>query len=167
LDDRTARIEMTVFSDVFNKYRDLLNKDQLLVVEGEVSVDDYTGGYKIMSRKIFSIDQAREIYAKCLWLKMHDQQMENNFLDELKTISPFRGGKCPIYISYKGSDASTRIALGPEWNIKPRDNLLTELYSLCKRASCRWILIIASSCNGSVEVSFILNVLLLPVVSLQ
>ena len=43
LDDRTARVEVAVFADVFAKYRDLISKDQLLIVEGDLSIDDFTG----------------------------------------------------------------------------------------------------------------------------
>ncbi|MFN3235280.1 MAG: DNA polymerase III subunit alpha, partial [Gammaproteobacteria bacterium] len=43
LDDNAGSIEIAVFADSFAEYRDLLIKDQLLIVEGEVSVDDYSG----------------------------------------------------------------------------------------------------------------------------
>jgi DNA polymerase-3 subunit alpha len=132
LDDRTARIEAAVFSEAFSKYRELINKDQLLVVEGEVNVDEFTGGHRINCRRILSIDQAREGYAKSLWLKMHKKQMDSSFLAEVKqTLLPFRGGSCPVYISYDNSDASTRIALGPEWSVRPIEKLLQDLSGLC------------------------------------
>ncbi|NIO40453.1 MAG: hypothetical protein GTO41_09830, partial [Burkholderiales bacterium] len=44
LDDRSGRLELAVFSELYMRHRDLLVKDNLLVVEGFVSVDEYTGG---------------------------------------------------------------------------------------------------------------------------
>ena len=64
LDDRSGRLELAVFSETYDHYRDLLVKDRLVVVEGEVSVDDYSGGIKMSTRKIFDIDHAREAFAK-------------------------------------------------------------------------------------------------------
>jgi len=43
LDDRTGRLELAVFSELYTRHRDLLGKDNLLVVEGHVSVDEYSG----------------------------------------------------------------------------------------------------------------------------
>ena len=47
LDDRTARIEMTIFDDVNEQHGHLLQKDKLLFVEGSVSWDDFNGSYHI------------------------------------------------------------------------------------------------------------------------
>jgi DNA polymerase-3 subunit alpha len=132
LDDQTARIEMVVFSDVYTKYRDLLNKDQLLVVEGEVSIDEFSGGYRISSRRIFNLEQAREMFAKCVWLNMEDKNLGQDFVTNLQqTLMPFRGGKCPICIQYKTNEASTNIALGETWQVKPMDKLLENLKQVC------------------------------------
>lgn len=132
LDDRTARIEIAVFSEAYTKYRDLLNKDQLLIVEGEVSIDEFSGGYRISSRRIFDIEQARSLYAKSLWLKLTEQQADPNFLSQLtQTLAPFKGGACPVFISYDRSDAAARIALGSEWKIKPQGKLIDSLAKLC------------------------------------
>src|SRR5690625_2750573 len=46
LDDRTGRIEVTVFSDSYNEARDLLLKDRLLVVTGQDHQEDYSGKLK-------------------------------------------------------------------------------------------------------------------------
>lgn len=132
LDDRSARVEVAVFSEVYNQYRELLQKDQIVIVEGEVGVDDFTGNPRVLSRKIFSLDQARENFIKSLSLQMDSEKLTPQFINELKQkLMPFRNGKCPVYIHYNGSDASTQIALGAEWKIKPVDNLLQSLYTLC------------------------------------
>lgn len=131
LDDRTARVEVAVFTETFNKYRELLNKDQILVIEGEVTVDEFTGGFRMMSRKIYNLDQARENYAKSLYLQLHQQKMDKAFNEKLQqALLPFRGGNCPVYIGYMNDGAETRIALGDEWKIRPLEKLLQNLQQL-------------------------------------
>ncbi|MCI0507758.1 MAG: DNA polymerase III subunit alpha, partial [Gammaproteobacteria bacterium] len=66
LDDRTGRVELAVFAEPFQQFRDLLAKDRLVVVEGEVSIDDYTGGVKMSAQKIYDISRAREAFASRL-----------------------------------------------------------------------------------------------------
>lgn len=138
LDDRTARIEMAVFAETFTKYRDLIQKDQLIIVEGEVSVDDFTGGYKITTRTILNLDQARAVYAKSLLIDVQGIKFDPDFANELKQIlSPFRGGNCAVFINYKNQNAGAYLALGNEWQIKPMEKLLEQLYRFCGNGQVR------------------------------
>lgn len=64
LDDRSGRMEMAVFSEEFNANRENLAKDKLIVASVEVSIDDYSGGFKMRAKEIYDISQARERFAK-------------------------------------------------------------------------------------------------------
>lgn len=132
LDDRTARIEVAVFSEAFGKYGTLLAKDQLLVIEGEVSIDDFTGGCRLSAQKILTIEQTRETFAKRIHLQLTQQQLAGNFVTQLAGIlSPFRGGKCAIHVSYRNTTAEGRIALGKDWSVRPAEELIQKLNQLC------------------------------------
>ncbi len=43
LDDSSAQIEVTLFSEAYSEFRDLLVKDTIVIAEGRVSIDDKTG----------------------------------------------------------------------------------------------------------------------------
>src|SRR5690554_2725788 len=47
LDDRTGRIEASLFGELFDQLRGQIEADQVLIVEGEVSSDDYSGGLRL------------------------------------------------------------------------------------------------------------------------
>jgi DNA polymerase-3 subunit alpha len=128
IDDRSARIELAVFSEPFQRYRDLLAKDKLIVVEGEVSVDEYSGGYKMSARTIYDINQAREHFARKLVVSVDEKHAANGFINELQhTLTPFREGFCPVVINYQRADARAEIALGESWRVHPTDELLHRL----------------------------------------
>jgi DNA polymerase III subunit alpha len=133
LNDQTARIEVAVFSEVYAQHRDLLEKDQLLIVEGDASVDEYTGGYKISATKIMNIDQAREAYAKYLAIDINVKGEESSAgdsenIDKLVGIlKPYQGGHCSVCVSYQRDGAKALLPLGKEWKVKPTDELLTDL----------------------------------------
>ena len=55
LDDKSGRLEVSVFAEKFNVYRDILVKDALLVVQGGVSEDSFTGGLKNACR-VYTVD---------------------------------------------------------------------------------------------------------------
>ena len=128
IDDRSARIELAVFSEPYQRYRDQLAKDKLIVVEGEVSVDEYSGGYKMSARSIYDINQAREHFAKKLVVAVDEQRAANGFISELQsTLAPFREGACPVSLNYLRDDARAEISLGEAWRVHPTDELLHRL----------------------------------------
>lgn len=125
LEDRSGRLDVTIFSEVFNTYKDLLVKDRLLILEGELSTDDYTGGLKVLARKIFSITQAREQFAESLIFKINANKTDAVLPERLRaTIAPFCPGLLPIFIEYQSDDATALLATGVNWQVQPRDELL-------------------------------------------
>ena len=131
LDDRTGRIDLAVFSELYHRYRDLLVKDALLVVEGHVSVDEYTGGFKMSAEQIYNIDQARAQFADKLELKLDPACFANGFVHELKEIlQPVRGGRCPVVVHYERDDASVPLVFHDDWRVQPNQALLDRLTRL-------------------------------------
>jgi len=131
LDDRTGRLELAVFSDLYSQSRELLAKDTLLVVEGQVSMDEYSGGFKMSAEKLYNMDKARATFSKRLVIDVNADLAGNGFVDELKKIlSPSVQGPCPVYLHYHGQRAEAEIALGEEWKISPTNVLLERLSRL-------------------------------------
>jgi DNA polymerase-3 subunit alpha len=131
LDDRSGRIELAVFSEAYNKYRNLIVKDRLLVVEGTVSVDEYSGGFKMSAEQIFDIDQAREQYARRLEIGVDAARAGNGFSRSLANVlEPFREGRCQVFLDYQGDGAQAKLALGPEWRVRPSEALIDRLKEL-------------------------------------
>ncbi|MFA7388464.1 MAG: OB-fold nucleic acid binding domain-containing protein, partial [Thiohalobacteraceae bacterium] len=129
--DRSARVEMRVFSDVFDHHRNLIAKDKVLVIEGVLGYDDYSGGQQLTADKLYDISQAREIFARRVVIDVDAQRAGNGFVQSLvETLSPFRAGKCPVWISYRNQAATAQLALGREWNVRPADELIHRLHEL-------------------------------------
>jgi len=131
LDDRSARIEATLFSEAFFENRELLQSDQVIVVEGQVSHDDYSGQMKMRVSSVMDVATARQQFSRGIRLALHADQLQNGLLDKLDdTLRPFRNEGSPVWIEYSSAEASTRIELGPSWRVQPDDNLLFELKHL-------------------------------------
>lgn len=128
LDDGTANIDVTFFSELFNENRDYLNEGQLLVIEGETAIDNFSQQLRMRAARISTLEKARTKCAKGLLLRTDAKQFSGDFVDKLSAIlKPFCGGSCPIYISYKNNDAQTKLSLGNQWKVKPEDALLQKL----------------------------------------
>lgn len=128
LDDRSGRIEVIVFGDTLEKFEHLLVPDKILIVSGQVSVDDFNGGFKISARDIIELSEAREKYVKGLSVSLEETEVTRPFLQQLQKIfDPYRNGTVPVNMYYQTSKARTRIEFGTTWRITPNDELLIGL----------------------------------------
>jgi DNA polymerase-3 subunit alpha len=124
LDDRTSRIEVAVFSEAYNAYRDLLMKDTILVVEGEVSTDDYSGAIKARATKMYDIERARIRFAKELLLRLNAANGRHD-MDLLRPLlKPYQAEGCRLVVEYTNEFAKGRVHLGENWQVRPNDDLL-------------------------------------------
>lgn len=128
LDDRSARIEATLFSEAWAESRELLQSDEVVVVDGQVSHDDYSGSLKIRVNEVMDVATARRRFSRGLQVSLQAQQLANGLLEKLdQTLRPHRGEGCPVWIDYQGNGARTRIQLGQGWQVRPNDDLLVDL----------------------------------------
>ncbi|MGV6988987.1 DNA polymerase III subunit alpha [Testudinibacter sp. P80/BLE/0925] len=128
LDDRSGRLDATLFSDALQNYADYLEKDQIVIVSGQVSHDDFTQGLKMNVRELLPLDQARSRYAKSLAICLTQEQITPHFIREFKQIlEPYSGGVMPVHIYYQSPQGRALLKLGTQWRIQPHDNLLEQL----------------------------------------
>jgi len=131
IDDRSGRIEVTLFGDTYARYHDVLGMDKVIVVSGEVRHDDYAGGLVMRVNEVYDMERAREQYAKRLLLEVEQQQVANGLLPSLdRVLEPFREGGCPVWLDYRSPEATARVRFGQNWRIRPSDELLNRLRQL-------------------------------------
>jgi DNA polymerase III subunit alpha len=136
LDDRTGRLEVTLFEDVFQRYRDLVAKDALVLVEGSLRFDEFSDAWRLSAKKITELDKVREQQARRVVLKWAARPDSNAQLGRLAEIlTPFRPGPCPITVEYTGVQACGALTLGPDWTVRASRELLEKLETLVGRGS--------------------------------
>ncbi|MGL5757413.1 DNA polymerase III subunit alpha [Plesiomonas sp.] len=131
LDDRSGRLEVMLYSDALDKYQQLIEKDKILIVTGQVSFDDYSGGLRMTAREVLDIGEAREKYIRSLAISLTDRQIDDQFFSRFRqALEPHRAGSVPVNIYYQRDDAQARLRLGTEWRVTPSDQLLLSLRTL-------------------------------------
>ena len=128
LDDRSGRVELAVFPESYKRYREYLVLDKLLVVQGNVTIDEYSGNARISIDQIMDINEARATYAKRLVVDMQGTRHNGAFVSQLaQMLQPHRSGNCAVLIRYAGAQERADIALGADWRVKPNEELLQQL----------------------------------------
>ena len=127
LDDRSARIEASLFADAFASNQSLLQNDALVVVEGEVSHDDFSGGLRLRAKRVMSLEDARTGLAESLRLRVSHDSLRGDVLRKFASLCEQHRGACPVTVDYQSQEAKALLALGNDWNIEPCDQLIQAL----------------------------------------
>lgn len=131
LDDKSARMDARFFPDMFEKYEELLQPDKILLITGQVSFDDFSGGNTISGRDAMDIVQAREKNAKWIELEVQSDWCKPPTVSKLQTIlQEYQGGSCPVQMRVLHPDAEVTLAFGAQWYVTPEDELIYELQQL-------------------------------------
>ena len=131
LDDATAQVEVVIFNELYEQSRHLLKDDALLIIEGKVNRDDYSGGMRVTAERIYDLAGARTRFAQGLRLACNgqypDQSSSSRKLAELLAPYKMQGGGCPVWVDYCNPGACCRVRLGEDWRVRLDDRLLESL----------------------------------------
>jgi DNA polymerase-3 subunit alpha len=131
LDDDSARMEISLFGEAFQEFRDLLVKDEIVVVSGPLRYDDFLGSWTVNARNVLPIDRVIESRAQGMLLSLQPNGKGRELLVELHDLLlPYREGNCDVAVQYIGDTAAARLSLGPEWSVRPSRELRDKLQEL-------------------------------------
>lgn len=128
IDDRSARMDVTIFAEQYNACRDKLNKGVMVVINGVLSEDEYSGGLKMRAQEVRTLLEARQSMLKGIALDLSGSTMTLGTINTLdKLLQPYKSGGCPVKIKYRNRGAEGEFALAEEWAVRPEDDLLHHL----------------------------------------
>jgi len=131
LDDKSARMDVRFFPEQFETYEELLQNNNILVISGQVSFDNFSGGLTMTAREVCKIEQVREKRIRNIKMKVKMQNIDSKFFDKLQNVlEPYKYGTCPIIIEYERPDIISELSLGTQWCVTPSDDLLHKLGQL-------------------------------------
>jgi len=140
LDDRSARLEVSLYEEVFQQHRDIIVKDAILIVDGTLRFDDFIEAWRLQAKSLMDIDRARERFARRLWLRWPAEfdgpQGMNRFEQVLK---PYLRGPCGVSVAVNRPDYSGKVNLPDAWSVRPTRELLDRLSALVGREG--WYLV--------------------------
>jgi len=129
LDDSTARLDIMLFSSIYEENQGLLKKDQILIAEGEVKEDSYNGGFSMSASSVYSLAQARGRFAEQLKIKLDGDQHSPEFIEQLQQqLKAYQSPEgCPVSFDYHWQGNQAQLQAGKEWRVLPDEALLEEL----------------------------------------
>ena len=124
IDDNTARLEIVAHREIYDEFQRIFTaefRDRLLIVEGNLALDNYLNMPILTVEKIYPIEKARKTLQ--LTFKNNIAQFEK-LAEILQTV---KGGETQVLIDYFGDNARATLRLSNAWQVEASDELLHEL----------------------------------------
>jgi DNA polymerase III subunit alpha len=127
LDDASAQVEISVFNELYERHRDKLKEDALLIVSGKVQDDQFSGGLRVLAEELMDLDGLRARYAARLKISMNGGADAKRLQQVLAPYRAAGSGACQVVVSYGNGKAACEVALGEGWRVRPDSKLISEL----------------------------------------
>ena len=128
LDDNTGRIDVAVFANDYAKFGNLLIKDAILIVKGNLGWDEFTGRPRVRANEIWSFDEYLKQYGALLNIKIQANGDSLSFVHNLQQLLlPFKDGNCTILVEYQNNSVAAQLEFPEDWNISLDEKLLKRL----------------------------------------
>ncbi len=136
LADDSGTNEVVFFGEVFDRFRQKIKEDELLVLEvqlrqrgGRPAGNEYEGGgmesrVSIRAVNAFDLAEARNQFARGMRLTFNGDASGGRLRD---LLAPYRSGRCPVSVVYANRGAACEISLGEEWRVSLHDDLIRSL----------------------------------------
>jgi DNA polymerase-3 subunit alpha len=134
LDDRTGRLEVSLFEETFQQHRAIIEKDAILVIDGMLRFDDFIEAWRLQAKTLMEIDKARERYARRLWLRWpeaFDGPQGMSRFEEL--LKPYLRGPCAVSVALVRKEYSGKLQLADAWSVRPTREFTDKLTALVGR----------------------------------
>lgn len=132
LDDGTARIEVSANHERFQRFKEIIQVDRVVVIEGEIY--EREGYDRPMGRltKAFSLNEIRQKRANSIQIKLLPEHFSSSLSQDLqKILLPFCDvdmcNHIPLQLHIDYAYASAEVHLGLKWKVAPQDALLAQL----------------------------------------
>ncbi|MXP51184.1 DNA polymerase III subunit alpha [Pantoea sp. SoEX] len=131
LDDSTSKLEVIFYTEILEKYQSLLIKDNIIIIKGQIKIDNFRNGIQLIAQEVMDIQQAREKYLSGLSIIINDEQYNSKFLHQInKLIEHNKSQKIPLSVYLNKKDIQSKLQFSKNLLISPDELTINELQLL-------------------------------------
>lgn len=133
LEDGSGLMDAVAFSEVVDEAETPPTVGEIILVDGEISEDKFTGGVRLTATGLLTVPEARARFSKYMLLNLTPDDVER--FKPLRALLMEYPGPCAVHINYANGPAEQMLPLSPKFAVLPEDNLLDALMQLLKPES--------------------------------
>ncbi|ANJ66861.1 DNA polymerase III subunit alpha [Halothiobacillus diazotrophicus] len=129
LDDGGGRCEVRITGDDIDALAPWIGMDQLVIVEGDATFDNFSGGVRVRCKRLMPLEQARCERARSLMIRLAPDAGETEIDSLLDVLQKHRAEAdgVPVHCLVQSPLARAVVRLGPSWQVPPTDPILNDL----------------------------------------
>ena len=126
-----GKADVFVFSNVFEKYNNLLIEDECLFITGTPSNrDEEDDSLKLIAEKIYPLSNIRQTLSQSINILITPNHTMEDMLDKLKLLSKENAGQCSLMLHLKSENGGIQKIKSNEVKVSSNINFLKELRSV-------------------------------------
>ncbi len=129
IEDGHGRIECAFFGEAFAAHAALLSRDRILVIEGGLREDEFSGGYSLRARACWDFRQLCAQNGRCLSLTL-DLRERDVWERFEKALTPFRPGGTPLRLEIVTGHSRGTLDLNGPQSVRADPELLGALRAM-------------------------------------
>jgi DNA polymerase-3 subunit alpha len=129
IEDHSGRVEVALFDEAWSLYADMMNKDEIIVIEGRVSTNDFSGGFRMTAQKVMTLSEAKSRFARGIQVSLRGPD-EDICAALQSTFLPYQNGSGLVWLEYSNARARARLELSEEFGVKACAELVAALGDL-------------------------------------
>ena len=129
IDDGEGRIDAVLGNNLLTQSYNLIKDDELIIIEGRVSLDDYSGSNRLSALKVYDLMTFQSLKASLLKISLNDQADGFKLKELLKPFCELdtTHKKCKVKIDYKNNEGRVELILGSDWDVSLHEDLIIGL----------------------------------------
>jgi DNA polymerase-3 subunit alpha len=126
IEDGYGRIECAFFREACVEFGPLLTRDRILLIEGHLQEDEFSGGYSLRARQAWDFKPLCARHARLLSISI-DNRHRDTLADVERVLGHYRPGTTPLRLELTTRNARGRVDLNGEHGIRAEPELLGQL----------------------------------------
>ncbi len=129
IDDGEGSIDVVLGNNLLTQSYSLVKEDELIIIEGRVSHDEFTGGNRLSAIKIYDLMTFQSLKANLLKISLNGQADASKLKQLLKPYCDLNTShkKCKVKVEYENKKGRVELILGSEWEVSLHEDLIIGL----------------------------------------
>lgn len=126
LEDLTANLECSFFNESYVESSGLLTRDRLVLVEGSVREDNFSGGYSMRAKHCWDFTSILLNHSKSIQCQV-DLRNSQAWKELQALITPYRPGQTPLLLKLLTESAEGKLRAPASYALRCEPDLITRL----------------------------------------
>ena len=127
IDDGSAQLEMTIYSELFEPNRHWLKEDELIIAKVSITPDKFSGGMRVVADSIMDVTTARLKFARSLHVQLQQGIDISGFKQQVSTFAAKNQQGLMMTADVISNGTACLVQFPDTWKIYPDDESIRNL----------------------------------------